>query len=191
MGKTKGLLWAGAGFGILVLSIVLGTPRPGPGKAERGAGAGEAPPGEAPLLRAPGAVVPSPALDAPRRPESVRIPFQESGVLPFRKGELQAILLFPVPPKQRLVVEQVSVRVGLAEDRRATALLTAQLGEAWATHVVPLAPQGRYEGEGQVHAGTQALRAYADGGTSVQVRVDRTAAGDADTGFVSISGFLE
>ncbi len=49
-------------------------------------------------------------------------PFQEAGVLPFRKGEVHAILLFPVPGKHRLVVEQVSVRVGLSEERRATAL---------------------------------------------------------------------
>jgi hypothetical protein len=137
--------------------------------------------------------VPGPlAAPAPATPrEHVRIPYQEAGALHFQKGEPQTHLLFPVPPRFRLVVEQVSVRVGLAEDRRATAILTVRIGEAYATHAVPLFSQGRYEGEGHVLAGTQPLRAYADGGTNVQARVDRTATGDGDLGFVSITGYLE
>ena len=192
MGKAKGLLWAGAGFGILVVSLILSTPRPGPGKTGReGAGpedGGKAPPALRAEASGSGPRTPS-VLRA--EPDHVRIPFQEAGALQFQKGELQAHLLFPVPARHRLVIEQVSVRAGLSEDRRATAMLTVRVGEAYATHVVPLLAQGRFEGEGSVFAGTQALRAYADGGTSVQLRVDRTAAGDGDTGFVSITGVLE
>jgi hypothetical protein len=189
MGKTKGMLWAGAGFGILVLSLVLASPRPGPGKTTREAArpvGAEVPEGAAPAIAGP-LPAPAPAL----RRELVRIPYQEAGALHFQKGEPQTHLLFPVPPRTRLVIEQVSVRVGLAEDRRATAIVTVRVGEAYATHAVPLFPQGRYEGEGNVLAGTQPLRAYADGGTSVQARVDRTGPADGDSGFVSITGYLE
>lgn len=192
MGKAKGFLWAGAGFGILVVSLLLSTPRPGPGKAARE----EVPRDDGP--RPPrvvsediGGPCPLPTTGSRFIPDHVRIPYQEAGALQFQKGEPQAHLLFPVPTRHRLVVEQVSVRAGLGEERRATAILTVRVGETYATHVVPLLAQGRYEGEGTVFAGTQALRAYADGGTSVQVRVDRTAAGEGDTGFVSITGVLE
>lgn len=191
MGTTKGLVWAGAGFGILVMSLVLATPRPGPGKglhrpAERAPEPGAVSRAETVEGRRP---VPPAILAA--SPVSFRIPLQEAGVLQFPKDEPQAHLVFPVPPRHRLVVEQVSVRVGLGGDRRATAILTAKVGEAYATHVLPLVPQGRFEGEGNVFAGTHALRAYADGGTHLNVRVDRTAGGEGDSGFVTLSGYLE
>jgi len=60
-----------------------------------------------------------------------------------------------------------------------------------ATHVVPLEFQGSFPNQGDVLAGQRPFRVYADGGSVVHVQIDRTAARESDTGFVTLSGLLE
>ena len=59
------------------------------------------------------------------------------------------------------------------------------------SQALPLAAQGNFGREGDSYACLQTVHAVADGGTLVQFRIERSAVGEPDSGFVSISGYVE
>ncbi|HLF93138.1 MAG TPA: hypothetical protein VJB14_06740 [Planctomycetota bacterium] len=186
MRRWNGYVLALVGFLILVGSLLVSSPFSGHSEGKRVRERGVvAPPAWAPA-GAPAAVVP-PAASAPAH----GVPLQESGPIVYRGEELEAHLSFPVPVGKRFVIETVSVRATLGSGARSTVMFTATAGGASATHVVPLEFQGPFPNQGDVLAGARSLRVYADGGTVVYFRVDRSAARESDTGFITISGNLE
>lgn len=186
MRRWNGYVLALLGFLVLVGSLVVSSPFSGHGEGKRSRGRTAAPSAPAPTA----VTVPAPA-PPPSAPAEHAVPLQESGPIVYRGEELEALLSFPVPVGRRLVIETVSVRATVGAGARSTVMFTATSRGASATHVVPLQFQGSFPNQGDVLAGARSLRVYADGGTVVHFRIDRSAARDSDTGFVTLSGSLE
>jgi len=188
MKKYKGAFLALIGFVILATSLVLSAPHSGHGEIR------PAKPVAAVLRETAAREIPAwgapPAVAPPASPPPV-VAVQETGPILFREGELEAYLTFPVPVGKRMVIETVSARASIGAGQKLQLMFTATSGGGTAAFAVPMIPQGAFAKQGDCFAGIQSLRAYADGGTVVQFRVDRTAIGDLDSGFISISGYLE
>jgi hypothetical protein len=184
MKRMKGWVLALLGFVILVGSLVLSTPFAG-----HGGGGGEraAAHRASPFAPLPGERAEGGALAAA---DHGGTPYQETGPIVFRGDEPEAQLSFPVPLGKRLVIETVSVRVQVGAGQRAGALFMTTLGAASSHYAVPLSPQGSL-GKGESFAATLPVRAYAGPGTSVWFKVERTAPGESDGGFITLSGVLE
>lgn len=186
MRRWNGYVLALVGFLVLVGSLVVSSPFSGHSEGKRARERGGV------VETVPAAAV-APAESAAPAGVGARlcVPLQESGPIVYRGEELEAHLSFPVPVGARLVIETVSVRASLGAGARSTVMFTATSRGASATHVVPLEFQGSFPNQGDVLAGGRSLRVYADGGTVVYFRIDRSAARESDTGFISISGTLE
>lgn len=186
----KGYLLALAGFVILVGSLVLSTPFSGHGESKAKPKPTRRAPAETAWTADPAPLPPAEEVDLLDLPPAVRT-VQETGPIVFKEGELEAYLTFPVPVGTRMVIDTVSVRAQISPGQKAQVMFSATAGQGTATFAVPLAYQGRFERQGDSFAGLERLRAYADGGSVVTFRIDRTAVGELDSGFISISGILE
>jgi hypothetical protein len=190
MRKYRGYVLALLGFLILVTSLVLSTPFAGhtePRAAKRTA----APQRSAAVESG---APPSPLLMEDLGPlvqQGVLTTVQETGPILFKEGELEAYLTFPVPVGKRMIIESVSARAQMTPGLKAQVMFTATAGGGTAAFALPMTYQGRYDKQGDTYASALRLRAYADGGSVVTFRIDRSAVGDQDSGFVSISGVLE
>lgn len=189
MRNYKGYGLAILGFAILAGSLVMSTPFPGHGEPRT----------KRSVARPPVDAVPS-AVPAPLpRVEEFEVSVtpstvttvQETGPILFKEGELEAYLTFPVPVGKRMIIETVSARAHLSPGQKAQVMFTATASQGTASFALPLVYQGRFDRQGDTFAAVQRLRAYADGGTVVTFRIDRSAVGELDSGFVSISGILE
>jgi hypothetical protein len=118
-------------------------------------------------------------------------PVQETGPIVFKEGELETYLTFPVPVGKRMLIDTVSARAGVGAGQKVQILLTATTGGGTSTFALPMIPQGQFPRQGDLFATVHRVRAYADGGSVVTFRIERSAAGETDSGFVSISGSLE
>jgi hypothetical protein len=185
MTRAKGLALAAVGFGILVGSLVLSTPFAGRSEASRAARSPVVLPG------APAVLVPPPPSWVPAEAGEPGQPVQESGPIVYRGEEPDAYLDFPVPVGKRLIIDSVSVRANVGAGQRVNAGFTATHRGATAACAVPLVPQGNFPKQGEVFAGTADVQVRAEGGTVVRFRVERTAPGENDGGFVSLFGRLE
>jgi hypothetical protein len=176
------------GFMILVASLVMSTPFAGHSQPK-----GKRSP-EQPSLAAAPVVLPEHlsrvAVDSTIR-ETALTTVQETGPILFKEGELEAYLTFPVPVGKGMIIETVSARAQMTPGQRAQVMFSATAGGGTASFALPMIYQGRFDKQGDTFAAVQALRAYADGGSVVTFRIDRSAVGELDFGFVSISGFLE
>ena len=191
MRNTKGYVLALLGFLILITSLVLSTPFAGHGEP-RAARTATSRPAE-PAKRVPPArplLLPEDA-DPVDLQQGVVTTVQETGPILFKEGELEAYLTFPVPVGKRMLIESVSARAQMTPGQKAQVMFSATAGGGTATFALPMTYQGRYEKQGDTFASALRLRAYADGGTVVTFRIDRSAVGDQDSGFISISGVLE
>lgn len=184
MRRWNGYVLALLGFLILVGSLVVSSPYSAHTEGRRARGA--APPAAVEPVVLTTSVTPGPWVAAAHG-----APLQESGPIVYRGEELEAHLSFPVPLGRRLLIETVSVRATLGAGARSTVMFTATAGGASATHVIPLEFQGAFPNQGDVLAGLRPLRVYADAGTVVHFRIDRSAARENDTGFITLSGTLE
>jgi hypothetical protein len=189
MRNTRGFVLALLGSMILVASLVMSTPFSGHSEphAKRGTQRSLI---ESPLSLHPPAL-PSPGDFDPALPQGVVTTVQETGPILFKEGELEAYLTFPVPVGKRMIIESVSARAQMAPGQKAQVMFTATAGGGTSSFALPMTYQGRFEKQGDTFATALRLRAYADGGTVVTFRIDRSAVGDLDSGFVSISGVLE
>jgi len=185
----KGYVLAFLGFIILAASLVMSTPFSGHGqpKALRAAAAPAADSARAPERH------------VPRVEEDFELPaaqaalttVQETGPILFKDGELEAYLTFPVPVGKRMILESVSARTEMTPGQTAAVQFMTTAGGGTASFALPMAYQGRYEKLGDISASALRLRAYADGGTVITFRINRSAVGDVASGFISISGVLE
>ena len=190
MRKHKGAILALIGFAVLATSLVMSTPFPGSGlnetRMKRPVDLGPAETTRVETPDSPAAVV---ATSAPKAPPVLSV--QETGPILFKEGELEAYLTFPVPVGKRMVIETVSARASVGSGQKVQLMFTATAGGSTAAFAIPMISQGSFSRQGDCFASVQSLRAFADGGTVVQFRVDRTAVGELDSGFISISGYLE
>ncbi len=186
MRRWNGYVLALLGFLILAGSLLLSTPFPGHTESRR-----------VRERAASGSAGPAPGVLPPASPSPIPVaaphgaPLQESGPIVYRGEDLEAHLSFPVPVGKRLLIETVSVRAAVGPGARSTVMFTATAGGASATHVIPLEFQGAFPNQGDVLAGSRSIRVTADGGTVVHFRIDRSAARENDTGFITLSGTLE
>jgi len=116
---------------------------------------------------------------------------QETGPILFKEGELETYLTFPVPVGKRMIIDSVSARTEMSPGQTAAVTMTATSGGGTASFALPMAYQGRYEKLGDVASSALRLRAYADGGSVVTFRINRSAIGEQASGFVSLTGLLE
>jgi len=184
MRRWNGYVLALLGFLILVGSLVVSAPYSAHPEGRRPRAVA------APAALDPPTAAP-PVAPAPGAAAVHGAPLQESGPIVYRGEDLEAHLSFPVPLGRRLLIETVSVRAALGAGARSTVMFTATTGGASATHVIPLEFQGAFPNQGDVMAGLRPVRVYADGGTVVHFRIDRSAARENDTGFITLSGTLE
>jgi hypothetical protein len=184
MTRHKGYVLALLGFAILVGSLVLSSPFAGRSEERAAAPTGGAPGGLTPPA------LPPPAFSSPARSDHGTLPYQESGPIVFVREELETQLTFPVPLGRNLVIESVSMRANVSAGQRAAAVFLVTCGGNSTHFAIPLAPQGTF-GKQDVYAGTHPLRAHAAGGTTVWVRLERSAPGESDSGFVTLAGRLE
>ena len=187
MRRWNGYALALLGFLILVGSLVVSSPFSGHGEGRR---VRECAPGPVPKEAGP-APGTFPIPDPGGSVATHGTPLQETGPIVFRGEELDAHLTFPVPSGGRFVIESFSVRAVLGGGSRGSVMFTATSRGVAATHVVPLEVQGSFPSQGDVLAGQRAFRVYADGGSVIHVQIDRTSARESDSGFVTLSGFLE
>lgn len=180
----KGYLLGFLGLGVLALSLVLS----GPFTVSSGL---PDPPSASGLKARGAAAVPDPADPIAATPFYHEVPIQESGVFRFQSGQYEAFLAILVPSGRRMVIEQLTFRAGLEgeEDRAVGSVATLSNGGS-ATHLVPMTYQGAYPDEGRVYVGTESLQAYADGGTTLQLKLERTGLSEHDSGWFSLSGVL-
>lgn len=185
----KGYILAFVGFVILVGSLVMSTPFAGHGEPKlrrvRPARSEEA----VKVLEA----LPATAAEAfdPEFTERIGTPVQETGPILFKEGELETYLTFPVPVGRRMIIDSVSARASVGAGQKVQVMLTATSGGGTSSFALPMLAQGHFPRTGDAFATVHRLRAYADGGTVVTFRVERSAVGELDSGFVSISGILE
>ncbi len=186
MRRWNGYVLALVGFLILVGSLVVSSPFSGHTEGKRARERGV-------LNPTVPATVPAVLPVAPAGPVAAdhRVPLQESGPIVYRGEELEAHLSFPVPAGARFVIETISVRAAVGAGARSTVMFTTTARGVSATHGFPLEFQGSFPNQGDVLAGARSLRVYADGGTVVHFRIDRSAARESDTGFITLSGTLE
>lgn len=190
MNKYKGFALALLGFLILVTSLVLSTPFSGHGEPKTVRSAPDRP-AEGPKRERFAAPLLLEDWDPAPLQQGTLTTVQETGPILFKEGELEAYLTFPVPVGKRMIIESVSARAQMTPGQKAQVMFSATAAQGTASFALPMIYQGRYDKQGDTYASALRLRAYADGGTVVTFRIDRSAVGDQDSGFVSISGILE
>lgn len=185
----KGIVLAVVGIAVLAASLVMSTPFAGHGEPRGPRSRGTRP--AIPARPDEHSTVPAAEPFDPDFEKTVVTTVQETGPILFKEGELEAYLTFPVPVGKRMIIDTVSARASVGSGQKVLATMTATAGGGTASFALPMTPQGHFARFGDTFAAVQRVRAYADGGTVVTFRVERSAAGDLDSGFVSISGVLE
>jgi hypothetical protein len=119
--------------------------------------------------------------------DRVRVPFQKSLSFVIPGGEYAGLDDFVVPAGHRLVIEQVTARLGLLTDQVAWAEVTTSVGGVLTAHFIPVTSTPG----GQLFVACQQVRLYADPETEVRFVIFRnTVAGGDKNGNASISGYL-
>jgi hypothetical protein len=124
---------------------------------------------------------------------AARQPFQFTARADWQNGLLQTDVSFVVPPKKRLVIENVSATLEcpFGQDVTATQVRTVVSGVvSWHSVFVPRT--GVFENL-NVYCGGQRVRLYADPGTTVNVLVHKNSsqcAAPCGTTLVFLSGYL-
>ena len=123
-----------------------------------------------------------------------REPFQFTARADWQNGQLQTEVIFNVPNKKRLVIENISVthECPIAQDIISTQVRTS-VNNIVAWHSVFVPKTGTFENRLNVYSGGQYVRIYADPGTTVSVLVHKNSSQctfPCGTTLVFISGYL-
>ena len=118
------------------------------------------------------------------------VPFQRLFEYDFRPDQLGGGESFQVPDGYRLVIEFVSGQAFTRVGNIASVTVFTTVGEETAKHRLVLHPQGPAGGFGESYTAAQAMRVYADPGTTVTLHVNRSLGGDGSVS-AALSGHLE
>lgn len=121
------------------------------------------------------------------------IPFQMDHPLELEAGTTSSVVtVFTVPDDQRLIIEYVSAFVRVGEEEKVVVSFGVHggIGNLGQVHVhVPVFFQGKFL-PNDIYAAAQAVRLYADPGSSVEVSLARSfSPGGADARF-QLCGYL-
>ena len=118
-----------------------------------------------------------------------RQPFQRVVSIPNPAGSLFAAGNFTVPGGKRLVIEHVSILSAVPPGQKVLLIMNTQVEGQPADHFLLADFQGSFGGTDRFFV-SQPIRVYADPGTSVVIRTERTSTGGNASYAATVSGFL-
>jgi len=123
-----------------------------------------------------------------------REPFQFTTRADWQDGKLQTEVAFDVPPKKRLVIENISAthECPVGQEITSTQVRTV-VNNVIAWHSVFVPKTGNFENKVDVYSGGQQVRVYADPGTTVTILVHKNTSQcpfPPGTTMVFVSGYL-
>jgi hypothetical protein len=125
--------------------------------------------------------------------QPARQPFQRFLVKLMEIGESNAgdSIFFPIPPGKRLVIEFVTFIGGVPEGQNMRVRIDCIGGGQSTAHHLTLTNDGPFDqGTDIFYKATQQMRAYADPGTNVYIRVIRNGTAGTSNLNISVSGHL-